>query len=260
MNIVLLSSQNINNINKRVLDPILKDSKYNVSLCVVDCKKNSFISRLHKNIKKGRGGYILIMLFKILKSRIEPSKTINIEHFLKDYNVPITYTENLYSKNTIEKIKSISSDVIILVNGFGIIKEPILSLSKYGVLSYHHGNMRKYRGQPPAFWELYNGEKEMGVTVQRLSSGLDCGAPIIEKTIPIKYTDDLSSLKKRVLEETANMMYEALNIIEKKSVSFENINELGKVYTIPNFRQWITFRLKIACRLLSFKAGNFLKD
>lgn len=39
------------------------------------------------------------------------------------------------------------------------------------MLSYHHGDMRRYRGQPPGFWELYNGEREIGVTVQRLAAG-----------------------------------------------------------------------------------------
>ena len=34
---------------------------------------------------------------------------------------------------------------------------------------------------PPAFWELYNGEKEMGLTVQKLSVNLDSGSPLVEK-------------------------------------------------------------------------------
>ncbi|MCO5383586.1 MAG: hypothetical protein NHB15_17180 [Methanosarcina barkeri] len=260
MNIVLLCSKNLTQINKKMLEPILKDSRYKVSLCVVDNGNDSLTKRLYKNIKRGRGGYILIMSFNLLKSKIESSKIIYTEHFFRDYNVPITYTENLYSKKTIKDIESTSSDAIILVSGFGIIKEPLLSLNRYGVLSYHHGNMRKYRGQPPAFWELYNGEKEMGVTVQRLTSGLDCGAPIIEKTVPIEYTDNLSSLYKRVSEETVDMMYEALKIVEKKSVFLENVNELGKVYTMPNLRQWIIFKLKIVYRLLCFKIWNICKN
>ena len=36
----------------------------------------------------------------------------------------------------------------VLLGGFGIVKEPLLSLASQGILSYHHGNMRKYRGQP----------------------------------------------------------------------------------------------------------------
>jgi methionyl-tRNA formyltransferase len=71
-------------------------------------------------------------------------------------------------------------DLLLLIGGFGIIKAPLLDLAPQGVLSYHHGDMREYRGQPPAFWELYNGEKPNRVTVQRLSPGIDCGQPIVE--------------------------------------------------------------------------------
>lgn len=101
-------------------------------------------------------------------------------------------------------------DVLILIGGFGIIKEQLLTITPLGVLAYHHGNMRKYRGIPPAFWELYNNEMEMGVTIQVLAPGLDCGIPIEEKSIEIRPKDSYKSLKNRAFKESENLMYDAL--------------------------------------------------
>ena len=142
---------------------------------------------------------------------------------------------------------------MILIGGFGIIRKPLLNITRNGVISYHHGDMRKYRGQPPAFWELYNGEEEMGVTVQRMSVGLDCGEPIVEKAVPIRYSDTLNSLKKRAFEESIGMMYQAISLLERDGFTPGKTINLGRVYTIPNLRQWLILNMKIAYRLIRHK-------
>jgi hypothetical protein len=49
------------------------------------------------------------------------------------------------------------------------------SLPKHGIISYHHGDPAKYRGRPPAFYEMTNGERVAGVILQRLSNEIDGG-------------------------------------------------------------------------------------
>ena len=63
--------------------------------------------------------------------------------------------------------------------------------------------MRKYRGMPPGLWELYHGEREMGITVQKLAAGLDCGVPIEEKHIPIYPNDTLDDVAGEVADRGA---------------------------------------------------------
>ena len=71
---------------------------------------------------------------------------------------------------------------MINISGFGrLIKKSTFEHSQAWSLSFHHGDMRKYRGQPAGFWELFNNEKEMMITVQILSEKLDAGIPIVEK-------------------------------------------------------------------------------
>ena len=104
-----------------------------------------------------------------------------------------------------------------MIGGFGILKPPLLDLAPQGTLSYHHGDMRRYRGQPPAFWELYNGERSIGVTVQRLSPGIDCGQPIAERLFPIREDDTLRSLSNRIFAGSADMMIEAVRRLQEAS-------------------------------------------
>jgi len=59
--------------------------------------------------------------------------------------------------------------------GFGIIRGPILDVPRYGIWSYHHGDLDKYRGIPPGFWEIYHADPVSGVTLQRLTERLAAG-------------------------------------------------------------------------------------
>ena len=165
-------------------------------------------------------------------------------------NIDVIETNEPYSQTTIEKIKEYDLDLLILTGGFRIIKKKILDITPLGVLSYHHGDMRKYRGMPPALWELYNNEKEMGVTVQVLSPGLDSGIPVEEKKIAISKKDTLKILQKRASDESVDMLYKALVKLSKKDYEPEKIDKFGKVYTLPNLRQWVVLNIRLLWRRL----------
>lgn len=60
--------------------------------------------------------------------------------------------------------------------GMGLLKVPQELDCK--ILSYHHGDPRKYRGRPAGFYELLAGESSVGQIVQIISNRLDAGAVV----------------------------------------------------------------------------------
>lgn len=249
MKVGILTSTTLTKFQKDFLIKILEDRNLSIDIALIDGRsKKSLKKKLKQNLKRGRGGYILIMGIRSLFKK--KGKAIYTEELCKNYSIPFYKTAKPYSKDTTSLIKNQNIDILVLVSGFGIIKEPLLSSCPKGILSYHHGDMRKYRGMPAGFWELFNNESTMGLTVQKIAKGLDCGAPIVEKTIPILKNDTLRSLKNRALYESIDMMHDALLKIKNKSYTVENINELGKVYTLPNLRQWLQLNLKTMFRFI----------
>lgn len=78
------------------------------------------------------------------------------------------------SKATITELGSKKLDVIIRC-GSGILRGDILDISKFGVISFHHGDNRVNRGGPVGFWEVLNSEPSTGFVIQRLNNELDGG-------------------------------------------------------------------------------------
>jgi len=59
--------------------------------------------------------------------------------------------------------------------GFGVLTGGALEVARFGVWSFHHGDELLYRGQPPGFWELVDGQPAVGAVLQRLTERLDGG-------------------------------------------------------------------------------------
>ncbi len=79
---------------------------------------------------------------------------------------------------------------LILRFGFGILKGEVLDTARYGIWSFHHGDERVYRGQPPGFWEIADGEPTVGTILQRITERLDGGSVLHRGTfrvVPFSY-------------------------------------------------------------------------
>ena len=247
MKIVILSGTSLDTFQQEVLQPIVDDPLMEIVAAFIDCRpKPSAKKRFLKNLKRGRGGYMIVMLFKSFFAQRKP--TVPAKEFFEDRNIPVIESSTPYAEETIQRLQLLLPEAMVMIGGFGIVKEPLLSLAPKGILSYHHGDMRKYRGQPVGFWELYNNETEMGVTVQRLSAGIDKGTPVVERCIPIHHGDSVSSLRERALSASPDMMHEALHVIQASDYRPTIIETYGPIYTLPNLRQYLLLKLKILFR------------
>lgn len=59
--------------------------------------------------------------------------------------------------------------------GLGLLRVPPPERLRAPILSFHHGDPRKYRGRPAGFYELLDGEPFMGQIVQAIGPKLDGG-------------------------------------------------------------------------------------
>ncbi len=260
MRIGLLAGRTLSEHNLRVLQPVLADRELEVALVVVDGRPPRHTKqKVIAHLGRGRGGYVLVMALQ--KCFLKPAPGMKVEEFCRAHRIPRLEMARPYSPPASAQIREYNLDLLVLVSGFGIIRGPLLTVCPKGILSYHHGDMRKYRGMPPAWWELYNGETEIGITVQQIAGGLDHGIPIEEKHLPIYPNDTLRTLMARLRREDEGMLYAALKKMANPDFTPVPIQEFGRVYTLPNLRQWIVLNSRIAlrrvlCRLFPHSAEN----
>lgn len=138
-------------------------------------------------------------------------------------------------------------DLDVLVRfGFGIVRGAVLDAPRFGVLSYHHGDVRRYRGRPAVFWEFMNDEPQVGVTLQRLTDDLDGGGIVALRTFVRREHDTYADIFTRVYEGSTDLLAEATESIRRWEFDPELPDELGELYTMPGWRTTTRFLLKSA--------------
>jgi methionyl-tRNA formyltransferase len=155
--------------------------------------------------------------------------------------VPVHFVDDYHSEETIDLIRRADADLGI-VFGTNIIKESVFGLPKLGSINLHQGLAPFYRGGPPVFWELFNGEREVGLTVHFVASKVDTGDIILQKTVPLAYDwgygDDfqrfIDDYRRELRTDCAEMVAEGAAMIAKGD--FPRIVQdttLGKRYRLP---------------------------
>lgn len=254
---IILLTQNTSfaEYQHRMIIPVLTDARFTISACIIiSSKHKSLIKKAKHHISKKRYSYLIILLFQTLfrklfsKKRHAKTNWYSTRDFFENQSIPVISLQKLYTPESLETITSLNPDAMVLFGYHGIIKKSILEIFKKGVFSYHYGDMRKYRGQPAGFWEMYHNEKYLGITVQAIDEGIDRGIPIAEMSVEIKDNDSLSTLSARVESETAHLLYSALCNTLNEEFKADTISDYGKLYSLPTLWQWLYFQIKIGIR------------
>jgi methionyl-tRNA formyltransferase len=132
-----------------------------------------------------------------------------------------------------------------VVAGTYILKDSVFTVPRLGCINLHSGKAPEYRGAAPGFWELYNGESCVGLTIHRVTTRLDAGAILLQELFPLDPTardgdpmDYLERYRREVLRPNGvRLLAEAVTSIVKDTV-VERAQDpsAGRVYRTPDYR------------------------
>lgn len=120
--------------------------------------------------------------------------------------VKILQPENIKNSQFEESLKELSPAVIILVAYGKIIPKNLLEISKFGWLNIHASLLPKFRGSSPIQTAILEGEKETGVTLMKIDSGLDTGSIISQKKLRIESDDNFQTLHDQLSQLGADLL------------------------------------------------------
>lgn len=158
------------------------------------------------------------------KIRIAPQgiKYIHPQKIAQRLNIPYYIVEH-NSKRCENLIKSHGLDLGIIL-GARILKKPIISAFKIGIINLHRGLLPQVRGLDNIKWAIFK-DIEQGATVHFIDEKIDRGKIILQKRIEIYKDDTLLDIYLRLRNLEQQLMIEALGIIENKKRKFKSLGE-----------------------------------
>jgi hypothetical protein len=166
--------------------------------------------------RHGGLGYVVWRAWLEFESRLRDRPTARYAHSLhalsERYGFQVTEVPNVNSPAAKEALRDMRCELGISI-GNRVIQPNLFSVPRLGTINLHHGRMPDYRGGPPAFWELYEGEAEMGVSVHWMDAQLDHGPVVAATAIPVLDGDDPKTLMERAYTVDADLVARAVGEI-----------------------------------------------
>jgi methionyl-tRNA formyltransferase len=185
-------------------------------------------------------------LYKVM-SKAPPflgaASRLSIAGLCRHYGIPVIRAANINSPDFLARIRPLNLDLIVSVAAPVLFKGELISLAKRGCINIHNGMLPRYRGMLPNFWQMYHGEREVGITVHEINEKLDDGRIILQEKVPIEAGETLDSLIRRTKRLGARVMLRALDAISNEAVEYrDNPADAGSYFTFPTSKDVAEFR------------------
>lgn len=154
-----------------------------------------------------------------------------IKELAQKHKISVLQPEKIKDLEFIKKIKELKPDLIVVAAYGKILPKEILDIPRWGCLNVHPSLLPKYRGASPIQTAILNGEKETGVTIFKMTEGMDEGPIISQKSIPMEPNENAISLHEKLSELAVNLLILAMekwitfNLMPEKVKDFFQLQE-----------------------------------
>jgi len=130
--------------------------------------------------------------------RLRPSSEA-LADFVGELGLPLLQPRNVNSPEFLEIVRSFAPDLNVSVSYDQIVRRALLEAAPLGFVNFHAGRLPYYRGRNVVNWAIINGETEIGITGHYMDEGIDTGDIILQRTLPIAWTDTYGDVLDRVV-------------------------------------------------------------
>mgnify|MGYP006429368845 CR=1 FL=1 len=143
-------------------------------------------------------------------------------------NIPTFQTENINKDfELIEKLENENPDFFIVFAFSQFLGKKILDLPKIGAFNLHTSLLPKYRGAAPIQYALLNGDRETGVTLQKMVKKMDAGDIVNTEKVEIAPDEKAFELHDKLAQISPKVLKNFINELEKGELKTTPQNELN---------------------------------
>jgi methionyl-tRNA formyltransferase len=129
------------------------------------------------------------------------------------HNVPVSQPESINTPEGVAGLRAMQPDLLVVAAYGQILSKDVLAVPLQGGINVHASLLPKYRGAAPVAWAIYQGEKQTGVTIIRMSVQLDAGDMLLQEAVDIGREETAGELEARLAIVGARLATRAVDMI-----------------------------------------------
>src|SRR5437868_6573878 len=135
--------------------------------------------------------------------------------------VPVAQPESINTPDGLAQLKAFAPDLVVVAAYGQILKPDVIAVPRLGMINVHASLLPKYRGAAPVAHAILNGEAQTGVTIIRISPGLDSGDMLAKEALDIRPDETAGELEARLAPLGAKLAVDVVRRLKAGSVAGE---------------------------------------
>jgi methionyl-tRNA formyltransferase len=127
--------------------------------------------------------------------------------------------EKLRESAVVDRMRELAPNAIVVAAYGKILPKSLLDIPPRGAINVHGSLLPKYRGAAPIQRAILAGETNTGVTIMQMNEKMDAGDILLQEATEIRADDTSASLAERLAEIGARLLVEALERLERGSLT-----------------------------------------
>ncbi len=146
----------------------------------------------------------------------------------REVGLDLHQTPDVNSSESVEAIRAARPEAIAVCAFGQLIGEQLLS--EFLMLNVHPSLIPRWRGAAPIERALMAGDEVTGVTIMRVTAGLDSGPVALAEEVPISADDDYESLSAKLAELGGELLVGALDGLAASDLGFSDQDDAQATY------------------------------
>jgi methionyl-tRNA formyltransferase len=135
-----------------------------------------------------------------------------LERAARARGVPLLQPPDVNAAACVRSVRALSPEVNLSV-AYDQIFGPSVRATAPWFLNVHAGQLPRYRGRNVINWAIINGERDIGVTLHVVDEGVDTGPVLLQRLLPIGWTDGYGDVLARVVAAVPSLVADGLAAI-----------------------------------------------
>jgi methionyl-tRNA formyltransferase len=118
--------------------------------------------------------------------------------------------DNVNDAAYVATLRRLAPDLLVSVAASQIFKADLLAVPRLQAINIHTGRLPKYRGMMPVFWQMYDGEPDIGITLHTMTPEIDLGEILLSRSVPVRSGASLDEMIRETKRQGADALLELL--------------------------------------------------
>jgi methionyl-tRNA formyltransferase len=137
----------------------------------------------------------------------------SLKEIAQERGVPVYQPESVNTPKGVAQLKDWRPDLLVVAAYGQILKKDVLEAATHGGINVHASLLPKYRGAAPVARAILRGEPRSGVTIIRMTTGLDAGEMLAHEAVDIRPDETAGELEARLAPVGARLAVTAADAV-----------------------------------------------